>query len=84
MAVIIEQIYATAKAKKHIINKHNVEWYEVEEAMARSDLRPIRDKKVNGEMRYQVRSHTEAGRKLRIIFTIQRRRARIITAIGDN
>ena len=82
--MIIKRIYATARVKKHIAGKHNVEWYEVEEAMARGDLRPIRAGKVNGEMRYQVRSHTETGRKLRIIFTIERPgHARVITAIGD-
>ena len=79
--MIIEQLYATPQAKAHMLEKHGVAWYEVVEAMSQRGLRPIRARKQNGEMRYQVKSRTEAGRRLLIIFAVERpARARIITA----
>ena len=78
--VIVDQVYATRKAKNHMLSKHGVEWHEVREVMLQQGLQPRRARTVRGERRYCVTGRTETGRELVVFFAIEGRRARVITA----
>ena len=78
----ITRITATREVCGKLLNKHAVEWYEVQEVMAEA-VHPRRGKIVDGEQRYYVIGRTEAGRELRVVFVmIGNDGIRVITAWG--
>ncbi|HEY3397963.1 MAG TPA: BrnT family toxin [Armatimonadota bacterium] len=63
--MFIKHFYATAKARKHIIDKHGVNLYEVEEVLA-GDPTFWRIADVDGERRYRLIGQSAAGRRLKV------------------
>lgn len=63
----ITRIYATRKAKEHMQQKHQVDWKEVEEAMAENPPLQRTYPSKTGERRYVAFGRTAAGRRLVII-----------------
>ncbi len=79
----ITRFYATAKAKAHMLSKHDVEWYEVADIMYQR-LSPRRISAKGDERRYYVKGQTEDGRYLKVIFALEPPdTARIITAFPE-
>ncbi len=70
---------ASARAREHMLEKHNVEWQEVEEVMA-STPRIRRGRKVRGQQRYYVHGRTHAGRLLTVVFGTRGDTAMVVTA----
>lgn len=76
----IEEVYATPRARAHMLGKHSVEWYEVVEAMEQNSP-PRRIRSAGSARRYYVLGRTQAGRALKVIFELEAQQtARIITA----
>ena len=70
---------ASHHARIHMLEKHNVEWQEVDEVMSASyQLR--RASKIRGQQRYYVRGRTYAGRRLTVIVAFEGDCLRVITA----
>ncbi len=76
----ITRVGATAHVREKLLEKHGVEWHEVEEVMAQG-LHPRRGKKAHGEPRYNLVGRTTAGRELKVIFAWEAEgEARVVTA----
>ena len=79
----IARFYATRKARRHMLRKHGVEWYEVADIMYQR-LSPRRIAARGDERRYYVKGQTEDGRYLKVIFALEPPdTARIITAFPE-
>ncbi len=77
----ITRLYATARAKKHMREKHAVGWADVAEIMSQERLQPRKARSGRHERRYSVVGRTETGRRLRLIFAIEEgNKARVVTA----
>lgn len=76
----INEIRATPKIKLKLREKHRMEWYEVEEAMARRGLQPRRAGFIGKQRAYSVETMTESGRKLKVFFLSAGHSAQIVTA----
>jgi len=74
---------ASARAREHMAEKHNVEWDEVSEVTARR-LQVRRARKRSGERRYQAIGRTAAGRRLKVIFRAEGDTAHVITAYEED
>ena len=70
---------ASPAARRHMLEKHNVEWYEVDEVMS-ANPRMLRGRDKDGERRYHVEGRTHAGRPLMVVFRFQSGTAQVITA----
>jgi len=66
-----------------MLEKHNVEWQEVEEVMA-TQPQVLRGKKRSGERRYETTARTASGRRLKVIFRIEGDTACVITAYEED
>ena len=74
---------ASVYARQHMLQKHNVEWHQVQEAVASApELRRGPDRR--GERRYYVEGRSVAGRPLTVIFRIEGDTARVITAYEED
>ena len=71
--------WASGAARRHMLDKHAVEWQEVEEVL-RQDTPFYRSRTVRGERRYFVQGQTEGGRRLTVVFAFEGPIARVITA----
>ena len=70
---------ASVRAREHMLEKHNVEWHEVEEVMQKSpQIR--RGRRVRGEQRYYVHGRTRAGRRLTVVFAVRGDTGAVVTA----
>lgn len=71
--------WASGSAKKHMLEKHNVHWDEVEDILEQHiTFRRVQD--VWGERRYIMQGRTGNGRYLTVVFAFDGFIARIITA----
>lgn len=66
----IRRYFATQETRYHILDKHNIEWYEVEEIMEQN-LPVRRTKSPRGERRYYMKGRTETGKHLKVIFVVE-------------
>ena len=74
---------ASVRAREHMLEKHNVEWREVEEVMA-THPQVLKGKKRRGERRYQTTARTASGRRLKVVFRIEGDTAWVITAYEED
>ena len=77
----IKRVYATDKAKAHMLKKHRVTFEEVLEALEKAPTLYRTYPSQSGERRYVAFGRTEAGRQLIIILALEGADAfRVITA----
>ena len=75
----IRRWYASPAARRHMLEKHNVTWGEVDEVMD-STPQVRRGRKLRREQRYYVEGRTYAGRPLTVAFRMRGDTAVIVTA----
>ncbi|HEY3396777.1 MAG TPA: DUF4258 domain-containing protein [Armatimonadota bacterium] len=80
----ITRLGATTHVREKLLEKHGVEWHEVEEVLAQG-LHPRRGKNAPAEKRYSLTGRTTAGRMLRVIFALEDDgEARVVTAFDED
>lgn len=81
MPVPRRQVYASEHAKRHMLEKHGVEYEEAEEALLSVQTVERVRTTTPSERRYLARGRTVDGRRLNVVFAREPEgRARIITA----
>jgi len=75
----ISEWWASGAAKRHILEDHQIEWYEIEEVL-RAGPTLERGRRVHGEQRYNLDGRTLAGRPLRVVVAFAGSIARVVTA----
>ena len=80
----ITRVGATKHVREKLLEKHGVEWHEVEDVMAQG-MHPRRGKTAHGEPRYNITGRTIAGRQLKVIFALEDDgEARVVTAFDED
>ena len=80
----IARAYASVPALEYMLDKHGVDWHEVQEALVNAtSVRRTRTAR-HGQKRYMAFGPTEAGRRPAIVFAVEGRdTARVITAFDE-
>jgi uncharacterized DUF497 family protein len=81
LAIDPDRVFASEAARRHMLDKHGVEYDEAVEALlSRGHVKRIRSDSPD-ERRYLAQGQTDEGRRLNVVFVRQwGGRARVVTA----